>query len=200
MIARLAGTVAQKGIDHVILDVAGVGYLVNISLHTLAALPEVGKPATLLTYLHVREDSMTLFGFGSAEERAAFEICFAVQGVGPKLVISILSTLEPKMLADAIRHKDTVRLRKIPGVGGKTAERLVLELGDKLDRLSPAGALSRPSIDGPSGKNADSIASALINLGYRKDEAERAANEVARAQPDAPVAELIKKALRTLAE
>ncbi len=198
MIAQVRGTLLEKGYDHVVVDVGGVGLRVTVSLSTLAALRETGQEARLLTYLQVREDALTLFGFATAEERLAFEQCISVQQVGPKLAMSILSTLSPSELASAIRAEDVARLRKIPGVGNKTAERLVLELRDKMDKrvvpLKPAGSPA------PNSTSAQ-VASALQNLGYKPAEAERAAESAAAgAGTSVSVADLVKKALRALAE
>ena len=189
----------EKGFDHVVVDVGGVGLRVTVSLQTLAELGPTGGGCALLTHLIVREDALTLYGFSTAEERSAFELCMTVQGVGPKLAMSILSTLSPSELATAVVNEDVARLQRISGVGKKTAERLALELRDKLDK---AGLTARPhgvatqvpkTASGP-------VVSALVNLGYKPAEAERAVDEVAAAYPTAPVPELIKRALRALAE
>ena len=193
MIAMLRGVLVDKGIDHVLVDVAGVGYRVAVSLNTLAALPPVGATATVHTELIVREDSLSLVGFATIDERAAFHLVTAVQGIGPKLAMSILSTMEPGELGRAVRDGDHARLTKIPGIGKKTAERLVLELRDKF-----AGAPSATTAPKMGGSQA--VSSALINLGYKPAEAERAAAEAGKAHPGAGVAELVKAALRLLAE
>jgi len=193
MIAMLRGVLVDKGIDHVLVDVAGVGYRVAVSLNTLAALPPVGATATVHTELIVREDSLSLVGFATVDERAAFDLVTGVQGIGPKLAMSILSTMEPGELARAVRDGDHARLTKIPGIGKKTAERLVLELRDKF-----AGAPSATTVPKMGGSQA--VSSALINLGYKPAEAERAAAEAGKAHPGAGVAELVKAALRLLAE
>ncbi|HEY2746022.1 MAG TPA: Holliday junction branch migration protein RuvA [Polyangia bacterium] len=193
MIALLRGALAEKGIDHVLVDVGGVGYRVAVSLNTLAALPPVGSVATLHTELIVREDSLSLVGFATVDERAAFHLVTSVQGIGPKLAMSILSTMDAGALAAAIRDGDHARLTKIPGIGKKTAERMVLELRDKF--RAAGGSAAAPKIGG-----SHAVASALINLGYKPAEAERAAADAAKAHPGAGVAELVKAALRTLAE
>jgi len=200
MIAMLRGRVAQRSLDHLILDVAGVGYRVTVSLQTLAELPAVAAETTLLTYLQVREDALVLFGFASEVERAAFELCISVQGVGPKMAMSILSTLTPTELAAAVAAEDVARLRRIPGVGQKTAERLVLELRDKFEKAGIIAA-STPATHAVSTHPLETqVASALTNLGYRPAEAARAAADASKSSPQATVAELVKKALRNLAE
>jgi holliday junction DNA helicase RuvA len=200
MIAQLRGTLLEKGYDHVLIDVGGVGFRVTVSLQTLAELPATGQPARLLTYLQVREDALTLFGFASDEERTSFELCTSVQGVGPKMAMSILSTLAPSELARAIKAEDLARLKRIPGVGMKTAERLVLELRDKMDKAGITALGAKPVDKKPDERLAAQVASALINLGYRQAEAERAAQEATAGVTTASVAELVKKALRALAE
>lgn len=193
MIARLRGTLVEKGIDHVLVDVGGVGFRVAVSLNTLAALPSVGSVAELHTQLIVREDALSLVGFASVEERAAFDLVTSVQGIGPKLAMSILSALEAGELAAAVRGGDHARLTRIPGIGKKTAERLVLELRDKFDAAPAATAAKKPG-------GTTAVSSALVNLGYKPAEAERAAADAAKAHPGAGVAELVKAALRLLAE
>lgn len=203
MISLLRGVVVERGLDHVVLDVGGVGYRVTVSLQTLAELPSAGGEARLLTYLQVREDALTLFGFAHERERTAFELCIGVQQVGPKLAMSILSTIDADGLAAAVRTGDHGRLRKIPGVGQKTAERLVLELKDKLDKLGlalgepgrAAAAAPKPgALTGP----AATVAAALVNLGYKPVEAERAAKDAAAA--GGGVESMLTAALRSLAE
>ncbi len=194
MIALLRGRLVEKGIDHVLVDVGGVGYRAAVSLNTLAALPSVGQTAELHTHLIVREDSLSLVGFATTDERAAFDLVTSVQGIGPKLAMSILSTLDPAELGAAVRAGDHARLTRIPGIGKKTAERMVLELRDKF-----AGGAT-PAATAPKIAGSQAVTSALVNLGYKPAEAERAASDAAKAQPGGSVAELVKAALRLLAE
>jgi holliday junction DNA helicase RuvA len=198
MIAQLRGVLLEKGADHVIVDVGGVGFRVAVSLNTLATLPPVGQTAQLQTQLIVRTeaaDVLLLVGFATTEEQTAFDLITGVQGIGPKLAMSILSTLEASELARAVRGGDHARLVRIPGIGKKTAERMVLELRDKFSASSTivATAGKRPV-------GAPAVSSALVNLGYKPAEADRAAEQAAAAHPGAGVAELVKAALRTLAE
>jgi holliday junction DNA helicase RuvA len=193
MIAMLRGALVEKGIDHVLIDVNGVGYRVAVSLNTLAALPPVGATATVHTELIVREDSLSLVGFATVDERRAFDLVTGVQGIGPKLAMSILSTLEASELGRAVRDGDHARLTRIPGIGKKTAERLVLELRDKFTAATTAQTTRKPG-------GSQAVSSALVNLGYKPAEAERAAADADKAHPGAGVAELVKAALRILAE
>ena len=197
MIAQLRGVLLEKGADHVIVDVGGVGFRVAVSLNTLATLPAVGQTALLQTQLIVRTeaaDVLLLVGFATGEEQTAFELLTSVQGIGPKLAMSILSTLESADLARAVRGGDHARLVRIPGIGKKTAERMVLELRDKF------AATPVPAPGGKRPVGAPAVSSALVNLGYKPAEADRAAEQAAALHPGAGVAELVKAALRILAE
>jgi Holliday junction DNA helicase RuvA len=190
--------VVEKGIDYVILDVGGVGFRMAVSLNTLATLPATGQTAQLQTHLVVRinaEEVLLLVGFATADERNAFDLLTSVQGIGPKLAMAVLSTLDASELARAVRDGDHARLVRIPGIGKKTAERLVLELRDKFAAV-PASATA----PGKRGGGTPAVVSALTNLGYKPAEAERAAEKAAAAHPGAGVADLVKAALRILAE
>ncbi len=197
MITRVRGALLERDLDRATIEVGGVGLEVVVSLQTLAHLPPIGREVSLYTYLHVREDALTLFGFRSPDERQAFLLCLSVQQVGPKLAMSILSTVDAEGLATAVRSGDHARLRKIPGVGQKTAERLVLELKDKMART---GGRAAPVTTGPTTGPASTVIAALVNLGYRAAEAERAAHDAAKADPAAGVEVLLTRALRALAE
>ncbi len=199
MIAHLRGTLVEKSLDRVVIDVGGVGYQVAVSLQTLAELPPTGSEVALKTHLQVREDAHLLFGFASDGERRAFELCLSVSGVGPKLAMALLSAMRPEELAATVIAGDVGRLQKTPGVGRKTAERVVVELRDKFEKLgmgrpAPAAEGARPR---PSGV-AQVVASALVNLGYRAPEAERAATEAVQRSCEAPLEVLVKEALRAL--
>lgn len=151
MIASLTGTLLGKHSTGVVLDVNGVGFAVTMSTHTLSSLPAQGDSATLLTYLHVREDELSLFGFGSAEERELFGHLITVSGVGPKVALAALSTLPPASLAGAIVQEDITSVSSIPGVGTKTARRICLELKDKVGAIAedvgPTGAADDVTVD-----------------------------------------------------
>src|SRR5262245_42526703 len=164
MIGQLRGRLAEKRPNQVLVDVGGVGYLVQVPLSTYAALGELHTEVTLLIHTHVREDALALFGFVSSREKHFFEMLISASGVGPSFALKILSGMSVKELIPAIRNGDLVRLTKIPGVGRKTAERMVVELKDKLEAVAvetekPAAATSAAGVE------ADVI-SALVNLGY----------------------------------
>jgi len=198
VIARLAGTILEKRGDAAVLEVQGVGYLVHLSLQSMAGLPPEGARAQLRCYTHVREDALQLFGFLTSEEEELFHLLISVSGVGPKLGINILSGMPATELASAILHGELARLTKIPGVGKKTAERLVLELKDRL-RTSSLVNGARPSR--PPAANADeALLSALVNLGYRPAAAERTAETVRRnLGATAPLEDQLREALRLIA-
>src|SRR5712691_746209 len=166
MIGRLTGRLAQKSPDLVVLDVGGVGYLVHIPLSTFYELPEAESPASLWIHTHVREDTLALYGFLTERERALFLMLLSVAGIGPRVALTVLSGIPPAELVEALREQDVRRLVAIPGVGKKTAERMVLELAEKASRF-----VSEPSV-APAIVAADNVLSALVNLGYRKAEAE----------------------------
>src|ERR671929_1859601 len=149
MIARLTGLVTEKGDGHAILDVNGVGYRVSLSGVALAALPPAGEKVSLRTHTHVREDALQLFGFASEEEERVFHELIAVKNVGPRAAQNILSGIEARDLARAVADGDVARLTKVPGVGKKTAERLVLELKEKLVTLARAAAPGARPAAGP---------------------------------------------------
>lgn len=171
MIARLAGTLAETAIDSAVIDVNGVGYLVLASTKTLDAIGPIGGNVTLLTELQVREDSMTLFAFGSAGEREAFRQLTSVQGVGGRVALAILSVLDPTELAAAISRGDKAMVARANGVGPKLAQRIVNELAGKMG--SPALAGAAGSSAPRSGAAADAL-SALANLGFKPAEASAA--------------------------
>jgi holliday junction DNA helicase RuvA len=168
MIARLTGTLAETTADHAVLDVGGVGYLVQASARTLSAIGPIGGTVMLLTEMQVREDSMTLFGFGSAGERDWFRLLISVQGVGGKVALAILSTLEADELSRAVSSSDKAMVARANGVGPKLAQRIVMELKDKIGGVALGAAGSLPKA--AAGAAADAV-SALANLGFKPGEA-----------------------------
>lgn len=201
MIGRLVGVIAERHDDGTcVIDVAGVGYEVLVPLGTLGRLAESPTQVTLYIHTHVREDALTLYGFASLDERATFRALISVAGVGPKTAVGILSAIDAPELAHAIQRGDTVRLKGIPGVGKKTVERLVLELKDKLPL---AGAIHPPSkttirpaaITDPLAV----VANALVQLGYKPSEAERAIAQLGTEIESKPTEVLLREALASLA-
>ena len=193
MIGRLTGRLAAKATDHVLLDVGGVGYLVLIPLSTFYELPEAESQTSLFIHTHVREDALALYGFLTERERALFLLLMSVAGIGPKVALTVLSGMPPSDLVEALSKQDVRRLVAIPGVGKKTAERMVLELAEKVERLA-----GEPSPAAPAAIAADDVVSALVNLGYRKSEAERAVETIGRIGPPKVFAEYLKEALKRL--
>ena len=168
MIAHLSGRLLEKHANRAVLEVNGVGYELAISVPTYSALPGAGSEAALHVHTHVREDALALFGFATRDEKRLFERLLAVSGIGPKLAITILSGMEADALVAALRANDVARLTRIPGIGRKTAERMVLELRDKLDAFAASGEAVAP------GGVEEEVVSALVNLGYQRPAAERA--------------------------
>jgi len=174
MIAHLRGKLIHKQPGQAIVEAAGVGYDVAISVPTFTALPSVGGETSLHIHTQVSEDQIALFGFLDSEEKRLFERLITVSGVGPKLAIKMLSGLQPERTVQAIRARDHAQLTRIPGVGKKLAERLVVELKDKLDDFAVA-----PAPTTVQGAAVDDVLSALINLGYQRPAAEKAIEQAA---------------------
>jgi Holliday junction DNA helicase RuvA len=199
VIARLSGIVLEKREDAAVLDVQGVGYLIHLSLQSMAHMPPEGARAQLRCHTHVREDALQLFGFVSSEEEELFRLLIAVSGVGPKLAMNILSGMPATELAAAILHGELARLTKIPGVGKKTAERLMVELKDRI-ATSGLAAGARSSQASLAGAADAALLSALVNLGYRPAAAERTAEAVRRnLGAAAPLEDQLREALRVIA-
>jgi len=193
MIGFLRGVLLHKTPQELILDVGGVGYRVLVPISTFCRLGDQGAQAQLLIHTHVREDQLVLYGFATPAELELFEKLISVSGVGPKVALGVLSGIEAEDLVQAIRGNDVARLTRVPGVGKKTAERLILELKDKIAGLH--GGTAEPQA--PSPKRTD-LTSALANLGYSASEADRAATEVLRLHPDASLGDLLRDALRVI--
>jgi Holliday junction DNA helicase RuvA len=189
MIGRLSGLIADKSPPQVILDVHGVGYEVEVPMSTFCDLPAVGQPVTLLTHQVVREDAHLLFGFLTPEERSTFRLLVKISGIGPRTALAVLSGMSVSDLAGAIARQEAGRLQKVPGIGKKTAERLLLELKDKL--TGTIGAAPHAVI----GDAQADIAQALIALGYNEKEAAAAMKQL---PAGVSVNEGIKQALRSL--
>jgi Holliday junction DNA helicase RuvA len=185
LIGRVTGKLAAKTPPQVLVDVAGIAYEIDVPMSTLYALPATGETVTLFTHLVVREDAHQLFGFYTQEERAAFRQLIRISGVGARTALAVLSGLSVADLAQSVAAQDEGRLVKIPGIGKKTAERLLLEL---------KGKLAEPTAE-PSARRASDVVHALVALGYSDKEASAAARDL---PPDMPVAEAIRAALKSL--
>ncbi|MBI3934746.1 MAG: Holliday junction branch migration protein RuvA [Acidobacteria bacterium] len=201
MIAYLRGKLLSKKANKALVDVAGVGYEVTIPVSTFYELGEIGSEVSLHVYTHVREDILALYGFRTEREKTLFEKFLSISGVGPKMAIAILSGLEPQDLIPALRSGNVALLTHIPGVGRKTAERLVLELREKLDDM--AVSLGEPTpVPAPAGKLTGvdgDVFSALVNLGYARPAAEGAVREVRQENPAEDFDALLRASLRILA-
>lgn len=193
MIGRLVGRLASKATDHVIVDVAGVGYLVQIPLSTFYELPDAESPASLWIHTYVREDALALYGFLTERERALFLLLIGVAGIGPRVALTVLSGIPPAELVEALQNSDVRRLMAVPGVGKKTAERMVLELAEKVSKLG-----GEPGGPRAAAVSQDDVLSALVNLGYRKGDAERAVDAIGRAGAAADFGDYLKLALKKL--
>ncbi len=197
MIARLRGVLLEKGTDHLIVDVGGVGYRVFASTEALAGLPAHGAEVTLRTYTHVREDAIELFGFADAREEALFVALLSIPKVGCRKALGILSALGASAIVAAVEDGDAARLARAPGIGKKTAERLVLELRGKLDAIAGERAPSGSGGRGGDARLGDLVAG-LISLGFAPRQAERAAERACADLPEADLSQLLKAALAAL--
>lgn len=197
MIGRLQGTIIDKQPPLLILDVAGVGYEVHAPMSTFYQLPEIDEKVTLLTHLVVREDAQLLYGFAQAHERTLFRTLIKVSGVGPKLALTILSGIEPDYFVQCIRNNDSSRLVNIPGIGKKTAERLVIETRDALADWQSNDHGTPTAIALAGNSNQDAI-SALTTLGYKPNEAKKAVTQVQQA--DMTSEQIIRLALQKMTQ
>lgn len=194
MIAHLTGKIISKKPTQIILDVNGVGYRINISINTFDKIAEVGEQASLNTYLSVKEDSMTLFGFYSIAEKELFEILISVNGVGPKSAQGILSGINVGEFKDAVSNGNIGRLVAIPGIGRKTAERIIIELRDKVNKVSD----SESTISAKSFSLRDDAMAALIGLGYNQKTADQITRKILESNPSVSLEDLIKESLKNL--
>jgi Holliday junction DNA helicase RuvA len=197
MIASITGRLKRKATDYLIIDVAGIGYQVQVPLSTYYGIPDEGEEVSLHIQTHMREDSLSLFGFLTQEEKSMFLLLMGVSGIGPRLALAILSSLPVADLSNAILAADDSKLYAIPGIGKKTAARMVLELKDKI-------TLMMPMIAAPSSTSAvlsddcEDVIAALINLGYKKPQAEEAVRKVRDGSPGLKIEELIRESLSVL--
>jgi len=200
MIAHLRGSILEKHPNRLVIDVNGVGYEVFVPLSTFYGLGEPGTGTALRVHTHVREDAIVLYGFATQLEQDLFERLISVSGIGPKVSLAVLSGIEPEDLIRAIERGDLARLTAIPGVGKKTSERIVLELKDRLPRVSAEAVPVTGDSDATPAPLQDDVISALVNLGYHRPLAEKAAASAVRVAPDAGFERTLKQALRELAK
>lgn len=198
MIAYLEGKLHEKAPDHVIVLVGGVGYKVYIPVSTYYELPEAGDTVALRIHTHVREEALALYGFLSSKEQVLFHQLIGVAGVGPALALKVMSGLEPEALIDAIRRGDQRRLNGIPGVGRKTADRLILELRDKMPAVAAAEGRAGELEPDPLRALTDDLLSALSNLGFPRPQAEQEVRAVVNEDPEASFEDALKNVLRRL--
>lgn len=196
MIAHLQGRLFEKQPNRIVLDVNGVGYDVFVPLSTFYGLGDSGSEVRLRIHTHVREDALLLYGFATRLEQDLFERLIAISGIGPKVALSILSGIEPPELVRAIQTSDLARLTAIPGVGKKTAERVVLELKDRLPRTAEAAPVGDEM---PTTSARDDLLSALINLGYHRPLAEKVVDASLKRAPGSDFEQLLRQALREIA-
>jgi Holliday junction DNA helicase RuvA len=195
VIARLKGTLIEKSPNRIVVDVGGVGYDVLVPLSTFYTLGDAGSGVTLRVHTHVREDVIALYGFGTGLEQDLFERLISVSGIGPKLALAVLSGIDSGELVRAIRTQDVARLTRIPGIGKKTAERIGLELKDRLAHVLQPAAAAAPE-DSSGDQRRDDLLSALTNLGYQPQAAEKAIDATLKRSPDASFENLLRDVLR----
>ena len=196
MIALLTGRLRRKAVDHLIIDVSGVGYQVQTPLSTYYKLPEIGEEVTLHIHTYVREDALSLYGFLGEQEKGLFLLLMGVSGIGPRLALGMLSSLSVADIAAAIQTSDDSKLCTIPGIGKKTAARLVLELKDKTKLLPIVAMPSDRRVTATDHR--EDVLWALVNLGYKKQQAEEALKKVVHVQPGLTIEALIREALSVL--
>lgn len=193
MIAHLQGKLVEKSPTHIIIDCGGVGYHVNISLHTYSLLPSTDF-IKVYTYLQIKEDAHTLFGFMEKSEREIFKMLLSVSGIGASIARTMLSSLDPKQIIQAIASADVVTVQSIKGIGSKTAQRVILDLKEKVLKLYDLDEVSMSQ----SNTNRDEALSALEVLGFVRKTSEKVIEKIVKEDPDATVETIIKKALKNL--
>ena len=198
MIALLRGRVLDKQPNRLIVDVQGVGYEVHVPLSTFYETGDPGADITLRVHTHVREDALQLYGFLTVLEQQVFERLIGISGIGPKLAIAVLSGIDPRELVGAVRRGDVVRLTAIPGIGKKTAERIVLELRDRLKQLDPGPAVDAAAAAAPADRLREDLVSALVNLGYHRPQAEKSVESALNSNADLAFDQALRRVLKDL--
>ena len=200
MIARIQGFLHFKSPEYLVIDVDGIGYQVHVPLSTFYGLPQVGSTVSLHIHTHVREDALQLYGFQSPEEKTLFIRLIGISGIGPRLAVNILSGISPAELVESLGQNNLARLISIPGVGRKTAERIMVELRDKVGSLSPGHDVTATVKPAAHEAMIEDALSALVNLGYKKGVAQRAIeNARKRLEGEITLESLLKESLRELA-
>jgi len=199
VIAALEGRLTEKHPSRIVVDVQGVGYEVHVPLSTFYELGEPGSDVSLRIHTHVREETLALFGFASTLELQLFERLISVNGIGPRLALTALSGIEPPELVRSVRQGDVARLTGIPGVGKKTAERMIVELRDNLPNIASADTVPASLIKGEADDLRGDVLSALLNLGYHRQLAEKAIKTALKGSDDLVFEDVLRQALRELA-
>ncbi|OHE24294.1 MAG: Holliday junction DNA helicase RuvA [Syntrophobacterales bacterium RBG_19FT_COMBO_59_10] len=200
MIARISGILIQKSVTHCVVDVHGTGYRIIVPLSTFYELPKEDQPVVLHVHTHVREDAISLYGFHTREEREVFQMMISVSGIGPKLAVNILSGIAAGELVRAVTEEDLKRLTGIPGMGKKTAERMILELKDKAAKLVRDDVTVCTVAVKTGDQVKEDALSALVNLGYKGSAVKDVVDRIMKEAPETPsLDQLLKQALRTLA-
>jgi Holliday junction DNA helicase RuvA len=197
MIAFLRGRILDKQPNRLVVEVQGVGYDVHVPLSTFYEAGDAGAEISLRVHTHVREDALQLYGFLTLFEQQVFERLIGISGIGPKLAVAVLSGIDPRELVGAVQRGDVARLTAIPGIGKKTAERIVLELRDRLRQLD-AGAGAAAAAAAPSDRLRDDLVSALVNLGYHRPQAEKSVESALQSEPDLAFDQALRRVLRDL--
>lgn len=195
MIGRIRGLLVHKSVETVIVEAAGVGYEIQVPLTVLDGLPPEGQECALTIHTHVREDQITLYGFDDFEARGLFRLLTTVSGVGPRLAIACLSALSADQLTGAILDENVKRLTGVPGIGKRTAERMILDLKEKLQKRTPSG---RPSTTAEAAPRLDDLESALRNLGYRPKDVEALIADLAKEAGSMTFEEMLRESLKRL--
>lgn len=198
MIAFLRGRVLGKQPNRLIVDVQGVGYELHVPLSTFYDVGDEGSEISLRVHTHVREDALQLYGFLTTLEQQVFERLIGVSGIGPRLAIAVLSGIDPRELVGAVKRGDVARLTAIPGVGKKTAERIVLELRDRLPQLAAAPAAGAGQPAPAADRLRDDLVSALVNLGYHRPQAQKTVEFALTSEPESGFEQALKRVLRDL--
>jgi len=195
MISYIKGVLVEKNPTSIVVETGGIGYAMEISLSSYDTVGEPGEDITVVTHLHVRDDKLMLYGFSTVRERSLFRLLITISGVGPKLAQGILSGLSWDDLASAIQTQDVARLTAAPGVGKKTAERIIVELKDKIGDMYDAGVSGQGIV--PGGASREAVL-ALVSLGYAEHKAQTAVNELVRNDPSMNLEQIVKQALQRL--